>query len=174
VCHCGEQKSRTFSPRWTKVDKFLIPRCNCNSVGSKMHKDGILTFRARNPRFLVPLFGQKTGFRARMNEIKSGIPCSAYVCLVSTCAFWTQQSCICILALSTFQGDMQLKRAIATIAQHATKTLEKGNNISFEPKWIWKVPTYSVCMNQSDYSNMGVWLRIHLNRFWNMCCLQMI
>jgi hypothetical protein len=24
----------------------------------------------------MPLFGQKTGFRARMNEIKSGIPCS--------------------------------------------------------------------------------------------------
>ncbi len=23
-------------------------------------------------------FGQKTGFRARMNEIKSGIPCSAF------------------------------------------------------------------------------------------------
>jgi hypothetical protein len=33
--------------------------------------------RARNPRFLMPLFGHKTGFRARMNEIKSGIPCSA-------------------------------------------------------------------------------------------------
>ncbi len=35
--------------------------------------------RARNPRFLTPHFGQKTGFRARnagMNEIKSGIPCS--------------------------------------------------------------------------------------------------
>ncbi len=27
--------------------------------------------------------------------------------------------------------------------QHATKTLEKCNNISFEPKWILKVPTYS-------------------------------
>jgi hypothetical protein len=27
---------------------------------------------------LLPLFGQKTGFRARMNEIKSGIPCSGY------------------------------------------------------------------------------------------------
>jgi hypothetical protein len=26
---------------------------------------------------LMPLFGQKTGFRARMNEIKSAIPCSA-------------------------------------------------------------------------------------------------
>jgi hypothetical protein len=32
--------------------------------------------RARNPRFLMPHFGQKTGFRARMTEIKSGIPCS--------------------------------------------------------------------------------------------------
>ncbi len=32
--------------------------------------------RARNPRFWMPLFGQKTGFRARMNEIKSGIQCS--------------------------------------------------------------------------------------------------
>jgi hypothetical protein len=32
------------------------------------------------------------------------------------------------------------------IAQHATKTLEKRNNISFEPKLILKVPTYSVCM----------------------------
>jgi hypothetical protein len=30
-----------------------------------------------------------------------------------------------------YQGDMQLKRAIA---QHATKTLEKCNNISDEPK----------------------------------------
>jgi hypothetical protein len=41
----------------------------------------ILTTRTRNPRFLTPHFGQKTGFRARnagMNEIKSGIPCSAY------------------------------------------------------------------------------------------------
>jgi hypothetical protein len=37
--------------------------------------DGI---RARNPRFLMPHFGQKTGFRARMNEIKSGIPCSGW------------------------------------------------------------------------------------------------
>ncbi len=33
--------------------------------------------RSLNPRFLLHLFGQKTGFRARMNEIKSGIPCSA-------------------------------------------------------------------------------------------------
>jgi hypothetical protein len=32
--------------------------------------------RARNPRFWTPHFGQKTGFRARMNEKKSGIPCS--------------------------------------------------------------------------------------------------
>jgi hypothetical protein len=32
---CGEQKSRTFSPRWTKVDNT---RCKCNYVGSKMHK----------------------------------------------------------------------------------------------------------------------------------------
>ncbi len=37
---------------------------------------------ARNPRFLMHHFGQKTGFRARMsrrrmNEIESGIPCSA-------------------------------------------------------------------------------------------------
>ncbi len=30
--------------------------------------------RARIHRFLMPHFGQKTGFRARMNEIKSGIP----------------------------------------------------------------------------------------------------
>ncbi len=30
------------------------------------------------PRFLMPHFGQKKGFRARMNEIKSGIPCSAF------------------------------------------------------------------------------------------------
>jgi hypothetical protein len=38
------------------------------------------TTRARNPRFWMPHFGPKTGFRARnagMNEIKSGIPCSA-------------------------------------------------------------------------------------------------
>ncbi len=32
--------------------------------------------RERNPWFFMPLFGQKTGVRARMNEIKSGIPCS--------------------------------------------------------------------------------------------------
>jgi hypothetical protein len=32
---CGEQKSRTFSPRWTNVDNT---RCKCNYVGSKMHK----------------------------------------------------------------------------------------------------------------------------------------
>ncbi len=35
--------------------------------------------RALNPRFMMHLFGQKTGFRARnagMNELKSGIPCS--------------------------------------------------------------------------------------------------
>ncbi len=39
-------------------------------------KRGLVATRARNPRFLMPLFGHKTGFRARMNEIKSGIPCS--------------------------------------------------------------------------------------------------
>jgi hypothetical protein len=39
--------------------------------------------RARNPRFLMPLFGHKTGFRARMNEIKSGIPCSDRMLLLS-------------------------------------------------------------------------------------------
>jgi ferric iron reductase protein FhuF len=32
--------------------------------------------RSLNPRFLMHHFGQKTGFRARMNEIESGIPCS--------------------------------------------------------------------------------------------------
>jgi hypothetical protein len=34
------------------------------------------THRALNPRFLRPLFGQETGFRTHVNEIKSGIPCS--------------------------------------------------------------------------------------------------
>jgi hypothetical protein len=41
----------------------------------KSGSDGLQT-RSRNPRFLMPLLGQKTGFRARMTEIKSGIPCS--------------------------------------------------------------------------------------------------
>jgi hypothetical protein len=36
--------------------------------------------RARNLRFLMPHFGQKTWFRDRMKEIKSGIPCSASSC----------------------------------------------------------------------------------------------
>ncbi len=30
----------------------------------------------------MPLFGQKMGFRLRMNEIKSGIPCSGIACCV--------------------------------------------------------------------------------------------
>jgi hypothetical protein len=41
----------------------------------------VVLVRARNPRFLMPLFGQKTGFRARMNEIKSGIQCSGFSCM---------------------------------------------------------------------------------------------
>ncbi len=47
----------------------------CKPILQRFYKD---TNRARNPRFLWPLFGQKTGFRAHMNEIKSGIPCSGY------------------------------------------------------------------------------------------------
>jgi hypothetical protein len=39
----------------------------------------VISRRALNPRFLMRLFGQKTGFRARMNEIKSGIQCSASI-----------------------------------------------------------------------------------------------
>jgi hypothetical protein len=35
-----------------------------------------IRYRALNPRFWMPIFGQKTGFRAHMNQIKSGIPCS--------------------------------------------------------------------------------------------------
>ncbi len=42
----------------------------------------MLCSRARNPRFWMPLLGQKTGFRARVNEIKSGILRSARKCLV--------------------------------------------------------------------------------------------
>ncbi len=59
------------------------------------------------------------------------------------------------------QGDMQLKPPYSM----RLKRLKKCNNISFEPKWILKVPTYSVCMNQSDYSNMGVLSQIYLNHF---------
>jgi hypothetical protein len=45
----------------------------------------VVSFRALNPRFLIPHFGQKTVFRARnagMNEIKSGIPCSGCACIL--------------------------------------------------------------------------------------------
>jgi hypothetical protein len=58
--------------------------------------------RARNPRFLMLLFGQKTGFRDRMNEIKSGIPCSAWTgiarppreaTLMRTGFWWTRPFC---------------------------------------------------------------------------------
>jgi hypothetical protein len=34
------------------------------------------------PDFSMPLFGQKTGFRVRMNEIKSGIPCSVFLSII--------------------------------------------------------------------------------------------
>jgi hypothetical protein len=50
------------------------------------NKQRIVMSRALNPRFLMPHFGQKTGFRARMNEINSGIPCSGHVI-----------ACVCIL-----------------------------------------------------------------------------
>jgi hypothetical protein len=48
-------------PSEKKKHRIVVRRCHC---------------RARNPRFFMPIFGQKTGVRARMNEIKSGIPCS--------------------------------------------------------------------------------------------------
>ena len=54
---------------------MLLSFCN-NLLKSASNFENALGNRARNPRFLMPLFGHKTGFRARMNEIKSGIPCS--------------------------------------------------------------------------------------------------
>ncbi len=53
--------------------------------------DWCVWFRARNPRFLMPHFGQKTGFRARMNEIKSGIPCSGLVLCKIICKMGLQK-----------------------------------------------------------------------------------
>ncbi len=35
----------------------------------------LTTDQSTESPILMPLFGPKTGFRARMNEIKSGIPC---------------------------------------------------------------------------------------------------
>ncbi len=69
--------------------------------------------RARNPRFLMPLFGQKTGFRARMNEIKPWIPCSVRCGLSIVCYFcnkfaiWLQN-----IVDAAFRFDSQMEGCI--------------------------------------------------------------
>ncbi len=66
-------------------------------LGPKCTKDGILTFishllRPRNPRFKDAHAGTKRSLKAKTINRDSGISGTA-----STCAFWTQHSCICIL-----------------------------------------------------------------------------
>ncbi len=74
--------------------------CICKSMQAVTKPHAWDDNRARNPRFFTPIFGQKPGFRARMNEIKSGIPCSGWqhcdaMCcsrLVESLEWW----CFCI------------------------------------------------------------------------------
>jgi hypothetical protein len=50
---------------------------------------------------LMPHFGQKTGFRARMNEIKSGIPCSGLEIaqfVFATLGLHTTEAIFCVCA----------------------------------------------------------------------------
>ncbi len=56
----------------------------CNNFSRWLQKI-VATCRARNPQFLMPPFIQKTGFRARMNKIKSRIPCSGNMCWFLGC-----------------------------------------------------------------------------------------
>jgi hypothetical protein len=72
----------------------------CNNFARWLQK--IVATRALNPRFWMPIFGQRTGFRARMNEIKSGIPCSgSNMCWV----FWDATIFCNKLLLTTLQDD---------------------------------------------------------------------
>ncbi len=75
----GVTKIQTHAMTWRCVALFS-DWCVCILI--KYLQDGFTkiqthAIRARNTRFRCLFFGQKTGFRARMNGIKSGIPCSA-------------------------------------------------------------------------------------------------
>ncbi len=96
--------------------KFRLPKRRFSKTENKSDRifehffKGVSTIiQSTESPSLMLLFGQKTGFRARMNEIKSGIRCSAII------------RRLLLEKVFKNQGDMQLKRAI----QHATKTLEK-------------------------------------------------
>ncbi len=86
VLDLGYDTLKTASKR--RSERFVRPSKSSfgeHKLCEMITKDGSnMWCRARNPRFSMPLFGQKTGFRARMNEIKSGIPCSDVMCWV----FW--------------------------------------------------------------------------------------
>ncbi len=69
--YLGKLFARWVYP-YTNARDDMTRRCFFFRIGA---------FRALNSRFMMHLFGQKTGFRARMNEIKSGIPCSGCVCI---------------------------------------------------------------------------------------------
>ncbi len=68
---------RCFCECYSFVTSLPLPNEDFERRNKRWYAD--VRCRARNPRFWMPHFGQKTGFRARnagMNEIKSGIPCS--------------------------------------------------------------------------------------------------
>ncbi len=68
--------TRPRNPRFKDAHTGTKRRLDVKTSNLDSGISGSVCNRARNLRFLMPLFGQKTGFRARMNEIKSGIPCS--------------------------------------------------------------------------------------------------
>ncbi len=77
--------------------------------------------RARNPRFLIPHFGQKSGFRVRMNEIKSGIPCSGIFVPKMGRRSWSLGR----VAMSRLSVKMELAEP-----QHALLTSMRQNRVS--------------------------------------------
>jgi hypothetical protein len=96
---------------------FCITAANFLQIQKHHSLNQPIATRARNPRFWMPLFGQKTGFRARnagMNEIKSGIPCSdsnaSHRRVVISCV------CFCITACKLFTNTKasSLNQPIAT------------------------------------------------------------
>ncbi len=141
-------------------------------------------FRARNPRFLMHHFGQKTGFRARnagMNEIKSGIPCDGWVYKtqqIRTMTDWCflcnniarmglqnkHARCSSASPNTASSGDVQLKRNTT-----CEKRWKKCNNIGFEPKWNisyitgppgpWLLTAYTWVLKS------GLCSTFHLNHF---------
>ncbi len=81
-------KSRYCSMQLANISDHVTWSSDCRvfwtittkKLGQHYHHFDAFCLRARNPRFLMPLFGQKTGFRARMNKMKIGdsVLCSVY------------------------------------------------------------------------------------------------